>query len=171
MVKIERCWAMPNKHTFLIKPIRQLLFEEATGDIILDPFSSNNSEFSTITNDLNPKTSAQYHLDALEFLKLFENESVDTVLYDPPYSPRQVSECYKNFGISITSLETSGHWRASHLNEIARILKPNGKVISFGWNTNGAGKKRGFEIKRILIVAHGSSHNDTLVTVEIKKFI
>ena len=32
---------------------------------------------------------------ALEFLKKFEDKSVDIVLYDPPYSARQVSECYK----------------------------------------------------------------------------
>ena len=43
-----------------------------------------------------------------------------------------------------------------------------GKVISFGWNTAGIGKTRGFEIKRTLIVPHGGSKNDTLCTVEIK---
>lgn len=33
-------------------------------------------------------------MDALEFLKLFDDESVDVVLFDPPYSPRQVKEIY-----------------------------------------------------------------------------
>lgn len=62
--------------------------------------------------------------------------------------------------------DTSSAWRRQHLDEIARIVKPNGKCISFGWNTNDVGKKRGFQIESILIVAHGGSHNDTLVTVE-----
>ena len=40
------------------------------------------------------------------------------------------------------------------------------KCITFGWNSTGLGKKRGFEITRILIVCHGSMHNDTICTVE-----
>lgn len=133
--------------------------------VIVDPFS-NNSHFATITNDLKPNTDAMYHLDAIDFLKELDSNSVDLVLYDPPYSPRQVSECYHNFGKKVTSKDTSSAWRRQHLDEIARIVKPNGKCISFGWNTNGVGKKRGFQIESILIVAHGGSHNDTLVTVE-----
>jgi hypothetical protein len=32
----------------------------------------------------------------------------------------------------------------------------------------GLGKNRGFEMQRILLVAHGGSKNDTMVTVELK---
>lgn len=32
----------------------------------------------------------------------------------------------------------------------------------------GLGKTRGFEMQRILLVPHGGSKNDTLVTVEVK---
>ena len=53
-------------------------------------------------------------------------------------------------------------------NEIARILKPGGKAICFGWSSMGIGKNRGFEMKRILLVPHGGSRNDTICTVEIK---
>ena len=52
--------------------------------------------------------------------------------------------------------------------EIARVIQPGGKCISFGWNTNGLGKGRGFEIQRILFVAHGGNHNDTICVVEKK---
>ena len=40
------------------------------------------------------------------------------------------------------------------------------KCISFGCNTCGLGKSRGFEITRILMVCHGGMHNDTICTVE-----
>lgn len=43
-----------------------------------------------------------------------------------------------------------------------------GVCISFGWNSMGIGKKNGFEIIEILLVAHGGMHNDTIVTVETK---
>lgn len=107
-------------------------------------------------------------MDALDFLKMLKTKSADIVLYDPPYSPRQVKECYDGIGIKVTADDTKASWRAKHLDEIQRILKPNGLCISFGWNTNGVGKKRGFEIIEILLVAHGGSKNDTLCTVERK---
>lgn len=101
-------------------------------------------------------------------MKLIESESADVVLYDPPYSLRQVKEYYEGVGIKVTAEHTKASWRAKHLDEIARIFKPNGVCLSFGWNTNGVGKKRGFEIIEILAVAHGGSKNDTLCTVEKK---
>lgn len=136
--------------------------------MIIDPFA-NNSKIATVTNDLNPDFNTDFHLDAFDFLKMFDNNSIDVVLYDPPYSTRQVSESYKNVGKEVTALDTSANWRKKHLDEIQRILKPNGIAICFGWNTNGVGKTRGFEMVEVLIVAHGGSHNDTLCTVEIKK--
>ena len=33
---------------------------------------------------------------------MFEDASVDGVLYDPPYSPRQVRECYNGVGYPVT---------------------------------------------------------------------
>ena len=105
----------------------------------------------------------------MDFLKLLDSNSFDVVLYDPPYSPRQVKECYEGMGLTITAEQTKASFRARHLDEIARILKPGGVCLSFGWNTNGVGKKRGFEIIEILIVPHGGSKNDTLCTVEVKQ--
>ncbi|HJD72919.1 MAG TPA: hypothetical protein K8V13_15030 [Enterobacter roggenkampii] len=167
-IKIDRKWCMPNKNTFSMKPVSKLLNSYISGNmVIVDPFARN-SKIGTITNDLNPNTSAMYHLDVLDFLKNQPTHSADIVLYDPPYSSRQVSECYNNVGHKVTSLDTSARWRKNHLDEIKRILKHNGICISFGWNTNGVGKTRGFEIIQILILAHGGSHNDTLVTVERK---
>ncbi len=166
-ILIERVWAMPNKNTFDIKPINDLILEEFTNGKWVDPFANKN-KFATITNDLNPNFDTDYHLDALEFLKLFEDESVDGVLYDPPYSPRQVSECYNDVGYNVTWDTTKASFWGNHKREISRIVKKGGKVITFGWNSGGIGYKYGFEITRILIVPHGGWHNDTICTVEIK---
>lgn len=162
---IERVWAMPNSETFSIKPIKILLNEEISQGIWIDPFARN-SKIATITNDLNTLCETNYHLDAIEFLKIFQDESIDGVLFDPPYSPRQIKECYNNIGIE--NYNTKSNFWSDIKNEITRLLKQNGKVISFGWNSMGLGKKRGFEIKRILLVPHGGHKNDTIVTVEIK---
>ena len=166
-IVIERKWAMPNKNTFAIKPIKELIIQEKTEGIWIDPFANKN-KLANITNDLNPEFDTDYHIDALDFLKMFDDNSIDGVLYDPPYSLRQVAECYKNFGIEVTSETTRSTFWTNHKKEISRIVKAGGKVITFGWNSGGIGSKYGFEIKRILLVPHGGWHNDTICTVEIK---
>ena len=167
-IRIERIWAMPNKNTFEILPIKKLLTEEVDlKKCWLDPFANRN-KIATITNDLGTNYDTDYHLDALDFLKLFEDESIDGILYDPPYSPRQVSECYNDVGYNVTWDTTKATFWANHKREISRIVKIGGKVITFGWNSGGIGYKYGFEIQRILLVPHGGWHNDTICTVEIK---
>lgn len=167
-IEFNRVWAMPNKNTFDILPIRELINAEVDlSKTWIDPFSNKN-KIATITNDLNPDFDTDYHLDALDFLKLFDDNSIDGVLYDPPYSPRQVSECYGNVGINVNNKMTNSSFWSNQKKEISRIVKIGGKVITFGWNTGGIGYKYGFEIERILIVPHGGWHNDTLCTVERK---
>ncbi len=158
---------MPNKNTFDIKPVKELIQSELTDGTWIDPFANQN-KLATITNDLNPTYDTNYHMDALDFLKTFQNESVDGVLYDPPYSPRQVTECYQGVGINVTSETTRASFWGNQKKEISRIVKPGGKVITFGWNSGGIGRKYGFEITRILLVPHGGWHNDTICTVEVK---
>ena len=66
---------------------------------------------------------------------------------------------------------TQASYWSNQKKEIGRILKPNGIVITCGWNSGGIGKKYGMEIQEILLVPHGGWHNDTIVTVERKKYI
>ena len=168
-MKIERKWSMPNKNTFDIKPIKELLKNEVDNSKLwIDPFANKN-KIATITNDLNPEYDTTYHMDALEFLKMFDDNSIDGVLYDPPYSPRQVSECYKHVRYNVTQETTRASFWGNHKKEISRIVKPGGKVITFGWNSGGIGMKYAFEIQHILLVPHGGWHNDTICTIEIKK--
>lgn len=167
-IRIERTWSMPNKNTFEIPPIKALLEEEVDlSKYWIDPFANRN-KIASVTNDLNLEYDTDYHLDALDFLKLFEDASVDGVLYDPPYSPRQVSECYNDVGYTVTWDTTKASFWGNHKREISRIVKIGGKVITFGWNSGGIGYKYGFEIERILLVPHGGWHNDTICTVEVK---
>ena len=168
---INRIWHMPNKNTFKIKPIEELIHKYTYGKII-DPFANSN-KIATITNDLDEQYNTDYHIDALDFLKTFDDNSIDTVLYDPPYSPRQVSECYKNLGQTVNMQTTQASYWSKQKEQIGRIVKPNGIVITCSWNSGGIGKIYGFEIEEILLVPHGGWHNDTIVVVErkIKKCI
>jgi hypothetical protein len=159
---------MPNRWTFTIKPIRELLQQEVdTSQLWIDPFCGMHSP-ARVKNDLNPDIEADYHMDALDFLKSFCDASIDGVLFDPPYSPRQVSECYKGVGMEVTQETTQMTFWSRAKDEIARILKPGGKALCFGWNSMGLGIGRGCAMTRLLIVPHGGSKNDTICTVEVK---
>lgn len=148
-MEIERKWAMPNKRTFDIPPIRKFIDRQlAFVSEFIDPFPY------------------PYKKDALEYLSEFKDGSVEGVLFDPPYSPRQLKECYDDLGMTLHDTKSSvwSKWK----DEIARVIQPGGKCLSFGWSSNGLGKSRGFEIQRILLVAHGGNHNDTICVVEKK---
>ena len=174
-MNIIRVWEMPNSKTFEINAISELIkkyvFPTA---IILDPFANDGKikerlQYEKyITNDLNPEMPTDYHLDATDFLASFPSCYADIILYDPPYSPRQVKECYEGFGKALFQEDTQMQFWSKQKDEIARVLKVGGVVLSFGWNTNGIGLARGFNIEEILLVAHGGAKNDTICTVERK---
>ena len=145
-MKVDRLWQMPNHRTFEIPAIKKLIRDELENKF-LDPF---------------PYPFTQ---DAIKYLQTFSENSITSLCFDPPYSQRQLKEMYHDIGFSY---EMNNSYWSKCKDEIARIMKPGGKVVSFGWNSNGIGKKRGFEITRILLVAHGSQHNDTICTVEVK---
>ena len=163
---IDRHWSMPSKNTFEMRPALELIEKYRKG-LTIDPFA-NRSRLANITNDLDPQYDTDWHLDAEEFLKRFDDESVDTVLYDPPFSSRQVSECYKKFGMTVNRETTQNSYWRRQKEQISRIVRPDGIVISLGWNSGGIGKKYGFEKLHIRLIAHGGNHNDTIITVERK---
>ena len=165
-MEIKRVWAMPSKNTFSIPPIEEIIKKYTKGKSI-DPFANSN-RLALITNDLDSRYQTDYNMDAIDFLKMFDKENIDTVLYDPPYSPRQVSEVYTRLGMAVNMETTQASFWSNMKKEIGRITKMYGIVISCGWNSGGVGKKYGFELLEVLMVPHGGQHNDTIVTVERK---
>lgn len=164
---IDRVWAMPNRYTFSIKPIAELIEMYRPSGLSLDPFA-NNSRFADITNDLDPDCTSDYHMDAEDFLKQFAADSVSMVLYDPPYSSRQVSECYKKLGYTVNMETTQNSYWRKQKEQISRIVRPDGIVITCGWNSGGIGMKYGFEKEHIRLIPHGGNHYDTIIVVERK---
>lgn len=163
---------MPSKDTFDVKPIAELVQKYLSqSQVSIDPFARN-KQWATHTNDLNPKTKATHHLDAVDFLKVLKQQEVlaDLLIFDPPYSPRQISECYAEAGLTAGMKDTQNARLYSECREAALdVLTEESIVISCGWNSSGMGIKRGFEIIEILMVCHGAAHNDTIVVVEKRK--
>lgn len=158
---IHRAWAMPSPATFSIPPISELLDRWLAGcAVVIDPFAGDSLR-GTIRNDL------RNGLEATAFLDSLNRVQADAVLFDPPYSPRQISEAYKSVGLEVGMKETQNARLYKDVKDrLHRLLKPGGIAICCGWNSAGFGKVRGYEFREILLVAHGGAHNDTIVTVE-----
>lgn len=165
-MNLQREWAMPSKHTFTIKPIAMLLQKYiGDGSGWIDPFAGENSP-AEITNDLNPNKPAKFHLHAKEFAEQLTGQ-FKGVLFDPPYSLRQVKECYDAIGVKLFQEDTQ-RFPQNVKEVIAPKIENGGYAITFGWNSQGFGRNLGFEMIEVLLVPHGRSHNDTIVTVERK---
>jgi hypothetical protein len=165
---INRVWAMPNKWTFQIKPIAELLARYVgDGKGWIDPFAGENSP-AEITNDIDPQRKATSHLEATEFARGLE-KGFKGILFDPPYSLEQCKRVYENVGRKFTMRDGQICGRWTELKDIlSQGLAIDGIVICFGWNSEGFGKGRGYKLEEILLCAHGSGHNDTIVTIERK---
>ena len=170
-IRFTRCFAMPNAETFSIRPISEFVRRYlAESSISVDPFARNR-DWATHTNDIDRNTTAQAHMDAEEFLIYLAKRGTvaDLVLFDPPYSPRQVSEHYKAAGREVTAEDTqNGRLYRRVRDAIDRIMRPGGVVLSFGWQSMGMGLKRGYLPLEILLVPHGGGHNDTICFAERK---
>lgn len=164
-MNLFRVFTMPNLYTFSVPKIMAIVTEEMAGyRLWADPFAGQNSP-ATIRNDMEASFEAEFHLDGLAFLQAQADESVDGVLFDPPYSVDQALRFYKpKHGGTAGRAE----YHARCKDEIARIVRPGGKVISFGWDSNGTGMKRRFAIESVYLLNHGALHNDTIVTVDRK---
>jgi hypothetical protein len=154
---------MPSRHTFLIKPIRELLARYVgDGRGWADPFAGENSP-AEHTNDLNPLKPTTHHLHARDFAAACP-DPLEGVLWDPPYSPRQIREVYD--GMRIKGLVADFQFLGRIKKILGPKIKPDGLAICCGWNSAGFGKTLGFELIEVLLVSHGKDHNDTIVTVE-----
>jgi hypothetical protein len=172
MIRFFRTWAMPNKDTFSVPPIGEFVQSYlAVSKVSIDPFARN-KRWATYTNDLDPQTEAEHHMDAEVFLLMLAKRNVkaDLILFDPPYSPRQISECYKSVGMQVGMKETQSALLYQRVrNAIVEVATNDAIVLSFGWNSVGMGKRHDFEQIEIMLCCHGSAHNDTICMAEKRR--
>ena len=116
-----------------------------------------------IRNDIREEMPADYHMDALEFVKQWsegcKGPKFGTIILDPPYAYRKSMEMYDG-AVSSPFNQIKNH--------IKDIITPNGIVITFGYHSNVMGKKRGYEQEHILLMSHGGAIHDTIAVIERK---
>lgn len=167
----RRATGKPSQWTFDIAPIRELVLARTNGgNGWADPFCGR-STIAEYRNDLDPLSPADHHMDAEEWSRKVPPKRLRGVLFDPPYSPRQVSECYKGLGLHARKIDTSSNFYCRVQNQLALKMPVGATAISCGWDSTGFGYSRGFEIVDGLLVNYGGKHHDTIVTVEKRCFI
>lgn len=139
---------MPDANTFQIPPIAELLrLFVGKGEGWADPFAGWHSP-AQHQNDLKPG----HEGDAADFLDRFPDESLEGVILDSIRKPRQIMD--------------SGSGQI--MDAASKKIVPGGLAVCCGYNSNGLGTERGFELIHVLDVRHGGDHSDTVVTVEVK---
>lgn len=167
-IKFSRYWAMPCADTFDCEPIKGFVQKYLLkSKVSVDPFARN-KRWATHTNDLNPNTAAEQHMEAEHFLLGLRNIGAkpDLVIFDPPYSLTQVARSYQDIGLQFKGKENPSGGFPMVRDLIAELLTPDGICLSFGWNSVGIGSGRGFEIIEGMLVCHGGNHNDTICMAE-----
>lgn len=169
-----------SKWTFDIKPIKEFLLEEFFKKIntnpevektVLNIFAGKNSinqnwsNVWIINNDISDEFESDTKIEAIEFLKGFKNESIEMIIFDPPFN----LDMHKKLYLGIDQYSNYGKWIWDIKKEIARVLIIGGVCFSCGYETNGIGAIKGFEKDKLLVVAHGGLLRDTFCYTEIKR--
>ena len=149
----------PTRWTFEPRAVRAFVEENLDGRV-LNLFAGRTKlrhDGRVVRNDLDTDRDADYHLDALELVTSQPEQTFDTVVLDPPYNVRKAREKYNG--------EYQGKLTAIK-DQLVRVVRPGGRVLSFGYDTTGMSRSRRFYKKRVAVFCHNGDHNDTLCVVD-----
>lgn len=170
-MKIEYWFEMPNKWTFKQPKLRKFILKFIPiNSLVLIPFAGeyrfpnrlDNTKF--IYNDINLKIKADYHLEAWDLRDVFQKETFDCIIADPPFSLNQFYAQYnkaKKEGTEKDFRTDMNKWRDTS----NYLLKTNGVYIQLGYNTHGI---KNAEKIGLGICQTGSDHNDILILIQKK---
>ena len=112
-----------------------------------------------VRNDANPDRPADYHMDANDLGDVFDNNTFDAIIHDPPWSARQAEESYEGF--------QAGEVGAT-MQMYDQLLKPGGVVIGLGFTTTLMPKRLGYERQEMAIFETIGRGDDYLGAVDKK---
>ena len=146
-----------HRYTFSVSPIRKWVEANCEGRVLNLFAGPTCLAIDELRNDLNPDMPADYHEDALDFLRSWAGEQFSTILLDPPYAIRKSMEMYNGHVCSpFRQLK----------DEVSRVLQPGGIVITFGYHSVVMGATRQFRLEKIALFSHGGAIHDTIASVE-----
>jgi 23S rRNA G2069 N7-methylase RlmK/C1962 C5-methylase RlmI len=158
MVKVSLIRTNLRRYTFESPKIKEWVESRAEGNVLNLFAGKTLLNLNEVRNDVDESMNAIHHKDALDFVKDWNGEKFDTIILDPPYAYRKSMEMYNGNYTSKFKLIADN---------ISRILKEGGQVISFGYHSTFMGNKRGFKLKELCVFAHGGAQHCTIGLIEI----
>ena len=156
MTETEIIHTSLRRYTFESPKIKRWVETNSKGKVLNLFAGKTKLNLNEVRNDIDKEALAEYNLDALEFIKKCK-QKFDTIILDPPYAYRKAMEMYNgNYSSKFKQIADL----------IPKILKENGKVISFGYHSTFLGKKRGFNLTKLCVFAHGGSQHCTIGIIE-----
>ena len=152
----------PKRYTFQQPKLKEWIELHSKGKVLNLFAGKTKLNLDEIRNDENIEMSADYHMDAYNFVlyAIEKNMKFDTIILDPPYNLRKSREKYEGRYIgSFTKIK----------NELTKILNEGGYVITLGYDTVGMANCRGFRKVAICLICHNGDHNDTIYLKEVLK--
>lgn len=147
----------PKRYTFEQPKLKKWCEEWSKGKVLNLFAGTTKMNLDEYRVDIDASTNPDFCGDAFEFVTT-TTIKFDTIILDPPYNLRKSREKYGGRFIgSFTKIK----------NELVRIINDGGRVITFGYDTVGMSRSRGFEKVAICVVCHNGDHNDTLCLVEV----
>lgn len=154
-----------SKHTFKCRAMKEFVQRFWNDGVWCDPFFGESPFRVDLKNDI-----LESGIDSHDWIKSIQPQLCDGVIYDPPYSLTKCARLYKLVGIPNwqgLTRNRSGEFPALK-DEISRIVRPGGQVLSFGWSSVAMGSGRGFKKTHIKLVCHGGGSRDTICVREVK---
>ena len=172
------CRGKQTKDTFNCKTVMKLFNSFCKRKSIkhmIDPFARNCEIAHPWTNDIDPNTNAIFHMDALDFIKSFDNglmspngvfeyynrRDFDLAIMNPPFSARQDTEIYGK-----SNLYTDPKYIKNLEIGLGNLVRPGGYVWKMGYNSNYS--HNGFQLYDIWVIQYGGSINDMIISVHKK---
>lgn len=145
--------------TFEYTPAREFVEERLSGRVLNacagKCYLEHDGEI--VRNDLNRDRDADLHEDVAEIAEFFEPQSFDTIVFDPPFDDLQAADKYDSLRADSV---------LSAFNQFAELVRPNGRVITFGWNSWGMRSRDAFDREETVLFQRGPVKRDVIATVD-----
>lgn len=160
-ISVDYFVTKPTRWTFEDDKIRGWLLTQLDGRVLNACAGKTKLNYSgeIVRNDLNPDRDVDYNVDVAEIAEHLDHCSFDTIIYDPPFSLGQSEDKYDSIHVEAESQAKR---------EFHKLLKPNGKVVQFGYTTTCMPGELGYSREAIAIFNTLGPRNDILGTVDRK---
>jgi len=149
----------PKRWTFEQPKLKEWTEENCEGKVLNLFAGKTRLKVDEFRVDISDENKPDVVSDAYNFVVTTERK-FDTIILDPPYNLRKSREKYgeDRYIGSFTKIK----------NELSKILNDNGIVLTYGYDSVGMSKSRGFIKEGICLVCHNGDHNDTICLKERK---